>query len=541
MKQQWTIGFVTSVIGGLVVALMLVLSSAFLMSDPKIVGIVFGVVIFLLATFTSSYVLTLRKRRQNFATYAHVSTRSRGFTFHWVSLIIGLFMAWLAYHAGIWVWYAAQPDAAVEEVEPGVAFRDCKNCPVVMIVPAGSFSMGSPIGEVGRYANEGPIHPRTIHKTLGVGVYEVTRGQFRDFIEASGYDAGDVCWTFENMRWRERIGRSWESPGYLQDDQHPVVCVNRYDVMQYVEWLSATTDQEYRIPTESEWEYAARAGTKTTYYWDDASSSIQNQCENANGADLRTDFLWRVDCDDRYEFTAPVGSYKPNPFGLHDMLGNVWEWTQDCWSDDYSNATADATAYDEAQCELGVLRGGSRYVSAQGIRAAHRYRFDPTSRNQNTGFRVIRWSRAPTETSTRTEPQKLSSQDDSSPVDADTPNERTTKHDEVINCRTLVSEIEDIPTATVRDINIHEILTVLLKESTMSEEDIRVGRIQCAAQISKMVSSLKERDAAIIRVISANIFVQNCSAARELAGELSTQSTKSTYIEKIAIECLGRE
>ena len=128
--------------------------------------------------------------------------------------------------------------------------------------------------------------------------------------------------------------------------------MNWDDANRYVEWLSVKTGQRYRLPTESEWEYAARAGTKTTYYWGDGTEDDWEQCRYANGADLRTELLWRANCDDGHEFTAAVGSYLPNPFGLHDMLGNVWEWTQDCWSDDYSDVPADGSAYGVGQCEL---------------------------------------------------------------------------------------------------------------------------------------------------------------------------------------------
>ena len=143
--------------------------------------------------------------------------------------------------------------------------------------------------------------------------------------------------------------------------------------------------------TESEWEYMARGGTSAARYWEDGGGpGTREQCRYANGADLRTALGWRAECSDGHAHTAPAGSYEANAFGLHDVLGNVWEWTEDCWRDSYVGGPDDGSAWEGSGCGQRVLRGGSRYVGPAGLRAAHRFKYEPVTRNQNTGFRVAR-------------------------------------------------------------------------------------------------------------------------------------------------------
>ena len=515
-----------------------------LLSNPWIVGIVSSVVGGLLATLISTYVLILRQRRDESGTEEGRSRSSGKSKAFGTAAIIGFIVAWPAYHFGIWLGDSAVRGAELEQLEAGAILRDCELCPTIMVVPAGSFSMGSPVGEAGRYDNEGPIHPVSIPETFGLGVYEVTRGQFRAFVKDSGHEAGEACWTYEGRRWRERAGRSWRFPGYAQNEQHPVVCVNWDDASRYVEWLSFKTGQQYHLPTESEWEYAARAGTKRTYYWGDGIEDGWKQCRYANGADLRTGLFWRAGCDDGHEYTAAVGSYLPNPFGLHDMLGNVWEWTHDCWSDDYSDAPADGSAYGVGQCELRVLRGGSRYVSAEGIRAAHRLRFDPSSRNQNTGFRVARWGRPVRQPASETqidasavEPREGERND----LAGDARQLPTTRNGIEFNCDTLTTEIEDIPSKEVRDANIREIVSILIKELPAVDRENQLQNLRCAGRLAKMPWSKESRDAEVTRVIEASIRANRCSAARELTDHLWGRSNKSAQKAKVALECLGRD
>ena len=305
------------------------------------------------------------------------------------------------------------------ERQVGQRFRDCPGCPEMVVVPAGSYEMGSPMSEVGRQENEGPVHRVTIAQPFAVGVYEVTRGEFRRFVEATGYSAGNSCGTFENGKESRRPDRHWRNPGFPQTDQHPVVCVSWKDAQAYVQWLSKETGRAYRLLSEAEWEYVARAGTGTARYWGQGWS---DQCRYANGwdkalmrrdasfkryterllkvlesefavfPDLREAWFSPVDCDDGYAWTSPVGVYGANEFGLHDVLGNVWEAVQDCWNDSYVSALYVSTlSYGEAweigNCSRRVLRGGSWVYGPGFLRSALRGSYD-YPRSNIVGFRV---------------------------------------------------------------------------------------------------------------------------------------------------------
>ena len=185
---------------------------------------------------------------------------------------------------------------------------------------------------------------------------------------------------------------SWRNPGFAQDDKHPATCVSWEDADAYVTWLSQVTGRRYRLLTEAEWEYAARAGTTTTRYWGDDTGKT---CEYANGADRSTAAAvpgadtWPVaNCDDLHAYTAPVGSYRPNAFGLHDMLGNVEEWTQDCWVGNYHGAPTDGSAVAAGDCYLRVVRGGSWLDAPVGVPAAYRVGSPMPVRVYRRGFRV---------------------------------------------------------------------------------------------------------------------------------------------------------
>ena len=269
----------------------------------------------------------------------------------------------------------------------------------MVIIPAGSFMMGAIAGEEDREALSAPFRNRSQPQrrvsveSFYAGKHEVTRGQYRAFAEATGRSS-DGCFVWSGAGFQKDPGKDWRNPGYLQDEHHPVVCVNWEDANAYVKWLSQRTGRDYRLLTEAEWEYAARATTTTARFWGDD----QNQsCEHANGADLSTVAHvpgaadWSVvPCDDRHAFTAPVGSYRANRFGLHDMLGNVWEWTQDCWNGNYGGAPADARAWSAGDCSLRVVRGGSWEDAPAGLRAAYRVGSPVVIRVHIRGFRVAR-------------------------------------------------------------------------------------------------------------------------------------------------------
>ena len=277
---------------------------------------------------------------------------------------------------------------------PGQSFRDCPDCPDMTVIPAGTFTMGSPSTESGRQDEEGPQHAVSVRR-IALGTTHVTRGQFAQFVRETGYQAGSSCWTFETQKWEEHQGRDWRNPGFSQDDNHPVVCVNWDDAKAYAAWLSKKTGHEYRLPSEAEWEYAARAGTVTSRYWGDDPSQA---CRYANVGDQNMNqnipgVTWTIhDCDDGYVYTSPVGSFLANAFGLKDMLGNAWEWTADCWHANYNGAQSDGAAWtwtSGGSCAERVLRGVSWLSDPQVVRSAYRVRY-VTGARVNVGFRLAR-------------------------------------------------------------------------------------------------------------------------------------------------------
>ena len=281
----------------------------------------------------------------------------------------------------------------------GTVVKDCVDCPEMVVVPGGRFVMGVAPGEEERemlfdeFRNRSqPQHAVNV-VSFSAGKFEVTRGQYRVFVEATGHSS-DGCFVWTGGRFEKDQGKDWRNPGYAQDDAHPVVCVSWDDASAYVKWLSHRTGRHYRLLTEAEWEYAARAGTTTTRYWgDDGNMS----CAYANGADLTTGTQvpdtgnWvTANCIDHYAYTAPAGSYRANAFGLHDMLGNVWEWTQDCWNGNYSGAPADGSAWAAGDCFQRAVRGGSWEDGPLGLRAAYRVGSPTVIRVYIRGFRVAR-------------------------------------------------------------------------------------------------------------------------------------------------------
>ena len=254
--------------------------------------------------------------------------------------------------------------------EPGRSFRDCDDCPEMVVVPAGSFLMGSPEGEQGRSKDEGPQHKVQIPRALAIGRTEITRAEFARFVADSGHKTDGGC--------------NWENPGFSQSDDHPVVCVNWDDGNAYAQWLAKKTGKNYRLLSEAEWEYAARAGQQTARYWGEKFGP--QGCEYAN----ITNTAGETKCGDGQAHTAPVGSYQPNSFGLHDMIGNAWEWTQDCWHDSYSGAPENGNAWSQDNCGRRVLRGGSWYDVPDVARAANRDGYNSGSRSNIFGFRLAK-------------------------------------------------------------------------------------------------------------------------------------------------------
>ncbi|MCY3956496.1 MAG: SUMF1/EgtB/PvdO family nonheme iron enzyme [Nitrospira sp.] len=266
--------------------------------------------------------------------------------------------------------------AIAQERQVGQRFRDCPTCPEMVVVPAGSYEMGSPASEVGRYENEGPVHRVTIAEPFAVGVYEVTRGEFGRFVEATGYSTKNDCFTIEENQADRRQGRHWRNPGFAQTDQHPVVCVSWEDAQAYVRWLSEETGQAYRLLSEAEWEYAARVGQQSRGY-------------KYAGSNESDSVAWYGRKSTR--LTHPVGQKQPNALGLYDMSGNVGEWMEDCWNESYAGAPDDGSVWWSGNCEDRVVRGdGLGSYSPRDVRLAIRIGVLARAPTSFLGFRVAR-------------------------------------------------------------------------------------------------------------------------------------------------------
>jgi formylglycine-generating enzyme required for sulfatase activity len=283
----------------------------------------------------------------------------------------------------------------LSELSAGTVFRDCDDCPELVRVPAGRFKMGSPSDEgvpSGDLDFEGPVHDVSIEYPLAVGKYEVTRGEFRRFVESTGYRPTDKCYIMnESGSWEKQSGRSWLDPGYVQDDSHPVVCVNWVDSRAYIRWLSRRTGKSYRLLSNAEFEYVNRAGSQSRFPWGDGEDT---GCRYANVADRTAKAKysdWTIfSCDDGYLNTAPVGRYQPNGFGLFDVSGNVWEWTQDCYHDNYSGAPSDGSAWTSGDCARRPARGASWFNPPASFRVTLRSSGPATAAGSSKGFRLAR-------------------------------------------------------------------------------------------------------------------------------------------------------
>lgn len=274
---------------------------------------------------------------------------------------------------------------------PGAVFRDCADCPEMVVVPPGKFVMGSPAGEAGRYRFEGPQRVVTIPRAFAVGRFEVTRAQWARFVADSGYAAGAGCYVWNGSRvdWNPSAG--WRSPGMPQGDGEPVVCVNWAGANAYARWLAKKTGKPYRLPSDADWEYAARAGNRTSRPWGDDPAQA---CRFANVADRTGQQrfpAWVAHaCADGAVFTSPAGRFRANAFGLYDMIGNAWEWAEDCWIDNLAGIPDDGSARTSGDCGARVMRGGSWLSPPQFARSAARQWLDASYRFADLGFRVVR-------------------------------------------------------------------------------------------------------------------------------------------------------
>jgi formylglycine-generating enzyme required for sulfatase activity len=245
--------------------------------------------------------------------------------------------------------WAAGSDA---ERLPGELFRDCSDCPELVIVPSGEFEMGSTAKP-----SEQPVHHVSIGKNFAMGRRDVTFAEWDRCVAQSGckFSPPDQGW-----------GRG----------DRPVTNVSWDDAKEFVAWLSKTTGKSYRLPTEPEWEYAARGGSTTPYWWGKDVGTGHAQCAECGGSENGR--------------TAPAGSFRPNAFGLYDSAGNAAEWVEDCWNPTYRGAPNDGSAWTNGDCSLRVLRGGSFTDKAIAVRSSARFRYDEDVRYYANGFRVAR-------------------------------------------------------------------------------------------------------------------------------------------------------
>jgi formylglycine-generating enzyme required for sulfatase activity len=251
------------------------------------------------------------------------------------------------------------PAGADEPLKPGQSFKDCATgCPEMVVIPAGSFTMGSPQYEPGHKKDEAPQHNVTITKPFAVSKFEVT---FAEWDACAAH--GDCIPHVDDDGW----GR----------DRQPVINVSWNDAQHYVAWLSKITSKTYRLLSEAEYEYAARAGTQMAYPWGDKTGTNNANCSG---------------CGSKWDATqtAPVGSFMPNQFGLHDMVGNVWEWVEDCPHEDYGQAPVDGSAWMTGDCGHHRLRGGSWASVSDEIRSANRARAATDARFTIISFRIGR-------------------------------------------------------------------------------------------------------------------------------------------------------
>lgn len=273
-------------------------------------------------------------------------------------------------------------------------------------IPPGSFTMGAAPGEEERenvppqYQGwAAPQHLVTFKESFAIGKFDVTRNEFAAFVRDTNYAAGNACWTIADNaqlhRYEHRLVPQlrWNQPGFAQTGKDPVVCVSWNDARAYVEWLSNKTHRKYRLPTEAEWEYAARAGTLGTRYWGD-SPYIACVYANVSGLSKTGTSKYPVSkdryfpCREIYRATSPVDAFPPNSFGLHDALGNVAQWVEDCWMQGYVGAPDDGSAWLSGNCGGRMVRGGSWDNPPYAVTASNRSWFGTDMRLIIVGFRV---------------------------------------------------------------------------------------------------------------------------------------------------------
>ncbi len=273
---------------------------------------------------------------------------------------------------------AACADAPTALRRAGTVFKDCADCPVMVVLPQRSFLMGAPDNEPSREPYDGPQRKVSISYALAVGKFEITHGEWQACLNDGG------CARVPRQECRAELGCK-PRPGDPTDrGPYPVDDLNWNEAQGYVKWLSAKTGKTYRLLSEAEWEYAARGGASTTYSWgDQATRAFANYGMDACCGPYASG-------EDKWELASPVGSFPANGFGLYDMAGNVWEWVEDCWDENPLSGPVDGSARQKPNCRMRMTRGGSWTSLPQRLRPAFRQGTGAGERDPYIGFRVAR-------------------------------------------------------------------------------------------------------------------------------------------------------
>lgn len=248
------------------------------------------------------------------------------------------------------------------------AGRDCPTCPLMVLVPKGTSTLGAGPEELGFREHEGPAREIVMRRYFYIGRFEITRGEFKEYLAATEQSAPQGC--FADGVWRKDFG--FEHTGFDQTDEHPAVCIGRDDALGYAQWLSKKTKKAYRLPSESEWEHAARAGATWPFHW-------------GNDIDITDANFGEI-----YRGTTPVGRFYPNALRIFDMSGNAWEMVEDCWSPDLTTRAHDGKAVTQQDCKNFVMKGGGWYNSPVYLRLAARWTHMSGAAGTGVGFRLVR-------------------------------------------------------------------------------------------------------------------------------------------------------
>ena len=299
---------------------------------------------------------------------------------------------------------------AADLPKPGSTFKDCADCPEMVVIPPGQFVMGSTADETTREgtpdrdaANEKPQHQVNISYSFAVMKFEVTRKDFASFVTATQREMAEGCkiWDKEANAWGIMdADANWKNPGFAQADNHPVVCVQWADATAYADWISKKSGKKYRLLTDAEFEWILRGtssgkANQTVRWWGD---DREQACLFANVSDLTKAAIQKLppdpattfQCKDGYTYTAPAGSFKANPLGVHDAFGNAWEWVQDCFAESYVGAPANGDAREDGDCSERVIRGGAWHADPWYLHSAKHDWAPPELNTARVGIRIAR-------------------------------------------------------------------------------------------------------------------------------------------------------